>query len=71
MVGFDIVTSKSKAPETQVSVDERIEGLKSDSKAQTRKERLSAYFTIAAAAFGLISDGCESSSKMTLLPRRA
>lgn len=23
------------------------------------KERLSAYFTIAAAAFGLISDGCE------------
>jgi len=26
----------------------------------TRKEKISAYFTIAAAAFGLISDGCKS-----------
>ena len=26
---------------------------------QERRESLSAYFTIAAAAFGLISDGCE------------
>jgi hypothetical protein len=26
----------------------------------TTKEKISAYFTIAAAAFGLISDGCES-----------
>ena len=26
----------------------------------TRKETISAYFTIAAAAFGLISDGCKS-----------
>jgi hypothetical protein len=25
-----------------------------------RKEKISAYFTIAAAAFGLISDGCKS-----------
>lgn len=25
----------------------------------TRKEKISAYFTIAAAAFGLISDGCK------------
>lgn len=28
--------------------------------ALSRKETLSAYFTIAAAAFGLISDGCEA-----------
>jgi hypothetical protein len=27
---------------------------------RTTAERISAYFTIAAAAFGLISDGCES-----------
>jgi hypothetical protein len=26
----------------------------------TRMEKISAYFTIAAAAFGLISDGCKS-----------
>jgi hypothetical protein len=26
----------------------------------TTKEKISAYFTIAAAAFGLISDGCKS-----------
>jgi hypothetical protein len=31
-----------------------------DKQATTTKERISAYFTIAAAAFGLISDGCES-----------
>jgi len=28
--------------------------------ATTTRERISAYFTIAAAAFGLISDGCKS-----------
>ena len=27
---------------------------------RTTAEKISAYFTIAAAAFGLISDGCES-----------
>jgi hypothetical protein len=31
-----------------------------DKQVTTTKERISAYFTIAAAAFGLISDGCES-----------
>lgn len=31
-----------------------------EEEATTTKERVSAYFTIAAAAFGLISDGCES-----------
>jgi hypothetical protein len=31
-----------------------------DKQSTTTKERISAYFTIAAAAFGLISDGCES-----------
>jgi len=30
-----------------------------EARTPTKKERLSAYFTIAAAAFGLISDGCE------------
>lgn len=54
--------SKPKATEPQISVEERIEGLRNDSKALTRKEKLSAYFTIAAAAFGLISDGCRFSA---------
>ena len=31
-----------------------------DKQVTTTKERISAYFTIAAAAFGLISDGCKS-----------
>jgi hypothetical protein len=31
--------------------------------ATTAKERISAYFTIAAAASGLISDGCKSHHK--------
>ena len=35
----------------------------------SKKARLSAYFTIAAAAFGLISDGCECSSTYPTFPR--
>jgi hypothetical protein len=35
------------------------------------KERISAYFTIAAAAFGLISDGCESHHGSCKTPRCA
>ena len=60
--------AKAKAQEPQVTVDERAQDLQIDSKAVTRKESLSAYFTIAAAAFGLISDGCErQKSRMVLL----
>ena len=55
--------AKSKAEEPHISVEERVEGLKNDHKAVSRKEQLSAYFTIAAAAFGLISDGCKSAMK--------
>ena len=39
--------------------------------ATTKKERISAYFTIAAAAFGLISDGCESHHETYETPRCA
>ena len=39
--------------------EEQIGKLKTDSQAVEPREKLSAYFTIAAAAFGLISDGCE------------
>lgn len=35
--------------------------LKQEAHQLNNKERLSAYFTIAAAAFGLVSDGCLSS----------
>jgi hypothetical protein len=34
----------------------------------TTKEKISAYFTIAAAAFGLISDGCKSPHTSYNLP---
>ena len=36
---------------------------------RTAAERISAYFTIAAAAAGLISDGCESSCATVLVVR--
>ena len=42
-----------------------------DKQAATTKERISAYFTIAAAAFGLISDGCESHHESYKMPRCA
>jgi hypothetical protein len=42
-----------------------------DKQATTTKERISAYFTIAAAAFGLISDGCESHHESYKTPRCA
>jgi hypothetical protein len=42
-----------------------------DMLATTTKERISAYFTIAAAAFGLISDGCELHHKSYKTPRCA
>ena len=35
-----------------------VQNLQVGKQATTTKEKISAYFTIAAAAFGLISDGC-------------
>lgn len=43
-----------------VTAEEQINKLKTDHTAISSKERLSAYFTIAAAAFGLISDGYQN-----------
>jgi hypothetical protein len=37
---------------------------------RTTAEKISAYFTIAAAAFGLISDGCESPCTAVLVARQ-
>jgi hypothetical protein len=45
----EAITSAEGVPDLQVVKQDR-----------TTAEKLSAYFTIAAAAFGLISDGCES-----------
>lgn len=39
--------------------------------ATTTKEKISAYFTIAAAAFGLISDGCRLPNGCYQTPRCA
>lgn len=50
----------SPSRERVVSVDERVTSIKNDARPVDRREALSAYFTIAAAAFGLISDGCKS-----------
>lgn len=44
-----------------VIVGEVVPELQVDQQVTTTKEKISAYFTIAAAAFGLISDGCKSS----------
>ena len=55
-------TDATQGQERVVPVEERMEGLKNDSQALSAKETLSAYFTIAAAAFGLISDGCKHST---------
>jgi hypothetical protein len=42
-----------------ISVETHAAQLKAEAHTLTAKETVSAYFTIAAAAFGLISDGCE------------
>jgi hypothetical protein len=42
-----------------VSADTHAVKLREEAHTLTARESLSAYFTIAAAAFGLISDGCE------------
>ncbi|KAF7966433.1 hypothetical protein HWV62_38392 [Athelia sp. TMB] len=49
---------RSAAP--RVSASKHARELQADAHEQTPKERLSAYFTIAAAAFGLISDGYQN-----------
>ncbi|PAV22202.1 MFS Git1p-like glycerophosphoinositol permease [Pyrrhoderma noxium] len=43
-----------------IPVEEKVNKLNLDNTAVSSKERLSAYFTIAAAAFGLISDGYQN-----------
>lgn len=45
----------------------RVDSLKNDTRVVSRRESLSAYFTIAAAAFGLISDGCKSAYNLKLV----
>ena len=56
----DISQAVSEVPtsDAEKRIAERSAGQESG---LSRKARLSAYFTIAAAAFGLISDGCEYS----------
>lgn len=56
--------SKEKRPEEAVNPPVPYTGMKM---AQSRKQRLSPYFTIAAAAFGLISDGCESKTSRLVI----
>lgn len=56
----------SPSRERVVSVDERVTSIKNDARPVDRREALSAYFTIAAAAFGLISDGCKSASIISM-----
>lgn len=43
-----------------VTAEEHAAKLKREARPMSNKEKLSAYFTIAAAALGLISDGCKS-----------
>ena len=48
-----------KQEKAVVSVDTAAKLKKEEAHTLTSRESLSVYFTIAAAAFGLISDGCE------------
>lgn len=45
-----------------ISVKDHAAGLKAGAHTLTPREKLSVYFTIAAAAFGLISDGCKANA---------
>ncbi len=51
------------------TAEKRVDSMKNDTKAVDKRESLSAYFTIAAAAFGLISDGCKSAHNLNLVSR--
>jgi hypothetical protein len=57
-----------KQPEVIVTSATVIPDLGKQANIVTTKEKISAYFTIAAAAFGLISDGCKSESHYTSCP---
>jgi len=48
-----------KEEKAVVSADAHAADLRTEAHTLTTKENLSVYFTIAAAAFGLISDGCK------------
>lgn len=50
---------QEKLGDDNVSTERPTSELKQELPAQKSKESLSAFFTILAAAFGLISDGCE------------
>lgn len=54
-----------------IASEDVVHGSDLDKQATTTKERISAYFTIAAAAFGLISDGCELLHESYKTPRCA
>ncbi len=43
----------------EITSEDVVQDSNLDKQATITKERMSAYFTIAAAAFGLISDGCK------------
>jgi hypothetical protein len=57
-----------------VSAETHGNALRAEAHSMTKKEALSTYFTIAAAAFGLISDGCkrvfDSSTQSKLISLR-
>ena len=49
------ITTDANKPKSE---PDRSDNLKKEAQSVDPRERLSAYFTIVAAAFGLISDGC-------------
>jgi len=54
-----------QAMDSEISSEDVVQDSDINKQATTTKERISAYFTIAAAAFGLISDGCKSSRELS------
>lgn len=57
--GADVHAQVERVDETTDPDPRNIPELKHETRVVSKKEALSAYMTIAAAAFGLISDGCK------------
>jgi hypothetical protein len=65
------MNSRKPVKQVEVITSDGQDGQDFGKQAITAREKLSAYFTIAAAAFGLISDGCKLPSESYQTPRYA
>lgn len=64
-LGYQSSTRVPGSPPT-VTAEDHAKKVKREARPMSNKEKLSAYFTIAAAALGLISDGCKKISAILI-----